>query len=245
MAYLAGISADWYGRLEGGRESNPSRSTLDAIANVLRLSDAERAYAFGLVGLADPRGEVPVDYGKADVLDRLVFEPLRVGICVSDAYLTPITWNAVADAWWGLSRFDTPAERNFVARFEDPFIVALAGDQYETLARAMVGMFRRAHVSAPTALSQRLLAGAMGNALFRQLWEEHAISDQPWETGGPHVREHPSVGPVRIHTLQLSMPRAPEIVVAVAPADEASAVAFDRLREIGSDSREVRVAVRG
>jgi len=56
------------------------------------------------VGLADPRGEVPVDYGKADVLYRLVFEPLRVVICVSDPYLTPITWNAIADAWWGLSR---------------------------------------------------------------------------------------------------------------------------------------------
>jgi len=63
------------------------------------------------------------------------------------------------------------------------------------------------------------------------------IGDQAWRRAGARAR-HPDVGAVRIHTLQLSVPRASQIVVAVAPADEASAVRFDRLREIGSDSRK-------
>jgi transcriptional regulator with XRE-family HTH domain len=239
VAYLAGISADWYGRLEGGRESNPSRTTLQAIANVLRLTDAERAFAFALVGLADPRSEDPTDDGKAYVLDRLIFDPLRVALCVSDPYLTPIMWNAIADAWWRLSEIETPAERNFVARLTDPHMIALGGDQFETLSRAVVGMFRRAHVSAPTPFSQQILDVAMQEPAFRRLWDEHGISDEAWESGGPHERIHSAVGPVRIKTLHLSVPRAPEIIVAVAPADEASAEAFDRLREIGRDSRSL------
>jgi transcriptional regulator with XRE-family HTH domain len=236
VAYLAGISADWYGRLEGGRESNPSRATLQAIANVLRLTDPERAFAFALVGLADPRSDVPTDDGKAYVLDRLIFDPLHLALCVGDQYLTPIKWNAIADAWWGLSDIESPAERNFVSRFDDPYIMALGGDEYETMSRAIVGMFRRAHVSAPTPFSQQILDVAMRKPAFRRLWDEHGISDQAWESGGPHARVHPAVGPVRIKTLQLSLPLAPEIIVAVAP-DEASVEAFDRLREIGRDSR--------
>ncbi len=206
----------------------------------MRLTDAERAFVFDLIGLADPRGEVPVDYGKADVLDRLVFDPLRVGLCVGDQYLTPITWNAIADAWWGLSGFETPAERNFVSRFDEPYLIALTGDQYETMARAIVGMFRRAHISAPTAFSQHILDVAMRKPLFRLFWDEHGIADQPWETGGPHVREHSDVGPVLVNTLKLTVPLASEIFVAVAPADEVSAAAFDRLRDIGRDSRAIR-----
>jgi len=241
VAYLAGISADWYGRLELGRESNPSRATLGAIADVFRLTDAERAFVFDLVGLADPRDEVPADNGRSDVLDRLIFDPLRVGICVGDQFLTPIRWNAIADAWWGLSGFPTAEERNIVSRFDEPFLIQLGGEHYEAIARAIVGMFRRAHVSSPTPFSQHILDVAMRKPLFRLFWDEHGIADQPWDSGGPHVREHPMVGAVNINAVLLEVPLSPEIIVAVAPADVASEAVFDRLREIGSDSRSVMV----
>jgi hypothetical protein len=162
-------------------------------------------------------------------------------MCVGDPFLTPIRWNAIADAWWGLSGFKSPAERNFLARLDEPFIIALAGDQYETLARAIVGMFRRAHVNAPTPFSQHILDIAMRKPLFRLLWDEHTVADEPWETGGPHERIHPAVGPVLIHTVKLAIPLSSEIIVAVSPADEPSAKAFDRLREIGHDSRAIRM----
>ena len=49
LAQLAGVSVDYYVRLEQGRDIQPSDSVLDAIAAALRLDDAERAHLFALV----------------------------------------------------------------------------------------------------------------------------------------------------------------------------------------------------
>ncbi|MFC3300217.1 helix-turn-helix domain-containing protein [Arthrobacter agilis] len=51
LAVLAGVSADYYSRLEQGRQANVSRSVLDALARALRLDEVERAHLFVL---ADP-----------------------------------------------------------------------------------------------------------------------------------------------------------------------------------------------
>ena len=48
LAQLAGLSVDWYTRLEQGRDVNPSRETLQAIARVLQLDDDERGHLFYL-----------------------------------------------------------------------------------------------------------------------------------------------------------------------------------------------------
>lgn len=51
LADLAGMSVDYYKRLEQGRHASASPSVLDAIARALRLSEPERAY---LHRLAEP-----------------------------------------------------------------------------------------------------------------------------------------------------------------------------------------------
>lgn len=52
VAMLAGVSSDYYLRLEQGRDRNPSIQVLEALARVLRLDDAATDY---LLGLATPR----------------------------------------------------------------------------------------------------------------------------------------------------------------------------------------------
>ncbi|MFF5233426.1 helix-turn-helix transcriptional regulator [Dactylosporangium sp. NPDC000521] len=52
LAALAGVSVDYYTRLERGRDTNPSRSVLDALASVLRLDDDERAHLHRLASPA-------------------------------------------------------------------------------------------------------------------------------------------------------------------------------------------------
>ena len=52
VAMLAGISADYYLRLEQGRDSSPSLSVLESLAGVLQLDDDTTAY---LLGLGEPR----------------------------------------------------------------------------------------------------------------------------------------------------------------------------------------------
>ena len=52
VATLAGVSVDYYARLEQGRERNPSTQMMDAIARALRMNADERAHLYRLVGLA-------------------------------------------------------------------------------------------------------------------------------------------------------------------------------------------------
>src|ERR1700721_970090 len=52
VAMLAGISADYYLRLERGRDKNPSAQVLESLARVLHLDELEQEY---LLGLAAPR----------------------------------------------------------------------------------------------------------------------------------------------------------------------------------------------
>src|SRR3954471_10402180 len=48
VAQLAGVSVDYYVRLERGRSLNASESVLDAVARALRLNDTERTHLFAL-----------------------------------------------------------------------------------------------------------------------------------------------------------------------------------------------------
>ena len=53
VAALAGVSIEYYSKLERGGISGVSAGVLDAIARALRLDDAERAHLFDLAGAAD------------------------------------------------------------------------------------------------------------------------------------------------------------------------------------------------
>src|SRR5277367_3161512 len=48
LAMLAGVSVDYYVRLEQGRDLTPSEAVLEALARALRLGDTERAHLFAL-----------------------------------------------------------------------------------------------------------------------------------------------------------------------------------------------------
>src|SRR5262249_46659524 len=54
LASLAGMSVDYYVRLEQGRDLTPSPSVLDALARALRLDDVERAHLYSLIRPAAP-----------------------------------------------------------------------------------------------------------------------------------------------------------------------------------------------
>ncbi|MGN6744213.1 MAG: helix-turn-helix domain-containing protein, partial [Amnibacterium sp.] len=52
VAMLAGVSVEYYGRLERGELAGASESVLDALAAALRMDDAERAHLFDLARAA-------------------------------------------------------------------------------------------------------------------------------------------------------------------------------------------------
>jgi transcriptional regulator with XRE-family HTH domain len=55
VAVLAGVSTDWYVRLEKGHIDGVSDDVLDAVARALRLDDAERLHLFNLARAAKPQ----------------------------------------------------------------------------------------------------------------------------------------------------------------------------------------------
>jgi transcriptional regulator with XRE-family HTH domain len=54
VASLAGVSVEYYKRLERGNATGPSDTVLDALADALRLDDAERAHLFDLARATGP-----------------------------------------------------------------------------------------------------------------------------------------------------------------------------------------------
>lgn len=69
IAQLAGLSVDWYTRLEQGRDVNPSSETLDALARVLRLDQHEREHLYSLArGETRRRPSTVLDESMRDAL---------------------------------------------------------------------------------------------------------------------------------------------------------------------------------
>jgi transcriptional regulator with XRE-family HTH domain len=238
VADLAGISADWYGRLEGGLETNPSRRTLRALTGALRLTNIETRFVFELAGFAEPDLDAFSNELSEAVLDYLILDPVRVGIYMMDVYLTPLKWNAIANGLWRFSAADTPIERNFMYRLADPYVVSLLGSAYELTVRQLVGMFRRAHTCQPTLFSRHVLEVALRAEIFHQFWDEHVVAEQMWPASGPFPRRHPIVGILWINAMSLSVvPARAETVVVLTPADVASAKKLARLRAIGKASQ--------
>jgi transcriptional regulator with XRE-family HTH domain len=73
IAVLAGVSVDYYTRLEQGRETNPSVQVLDALAHGLDLDVHERRYAYGLApepALLDGRPNLTAPSAQPVVTDE-------------------------------------------------------------------------------------------------------------------------------------------------------------------------------
>jgi transcriptional regulator with XRE-family HTH domain len=76
VAMLAGVSADYYTRLEKGNLAGVSDSVLDAVSNALQLDEAERIYLFDLARAANasasPRQRRPRDRQVRPTVQRIL-----------------------------------------------------------------------------------------------------------------------------------------------------------------------------
>ncbi|WP_173158384.1 helix-turn-helix transcriptional regulator [Phytohabitans suffuscus] len=113
VARLAGISVDYYARLEQARGPRPSRQVLSALARALRLYDAERAHLYHLVGEvpsppSGPSADVPA--GVVHLLNRLDDTPAYV----TDVKYEILAWNSMAAALLGDPDTWPPGRRNMI-----------------------------------------------------------------------------------------------------------------------------------
>lgn len=71
VAVLAGVSTEWYTRLEKGHIAGVSEGVLDAVARALRLDDDERAYLFELARTSRHTGRTPSRRSDVEVPGRI------------------------------------------------------------------------------------------------------------------------------------------------------------------------------
>ena len=92
---LAGMSVDYYIRLEQGRGPRASRQVLSALARALMLNGDERDYLFRMGGVAPPEPVRPsreISPGLRHLLDGLPATPAYV----VDAAYNILAWNPLA-----------------------------------------------------------------------------------------------------------------------------------------------------
>jgi transcriptional regulator with XRE-family HTH domain len=197
VAMLAGISTDYYLRLEQGRDRTPSVQVLDALARVLQLDADETAY---LYAIAQPRpkrtGRGRVDKVPAGTLRLL--DALPMPAFVEDRYLTVLAANHLAEA---LSPNLRPGVNRLVAAFLDPRDRELY-DDWERATAAAVGQLRAVMGTETADPRMVALVGELSvkSDRFRRLW---ARQDIVRRTSSATRLHHPEVGDLDLHREKL------------------------------------------
>ncbi|MGW0968397.1 helix-turn-helix transcriptional regulator [Streptomyces sp. NPDC002516] len=175
VAALAGMSVDYYTRLEQSRGPHPSRQMLGALARALRLTGDERDHLFHLAGEQPPRATSASPHvrpGLLLILDRLHDAPAQV---VTD-YGELLAQNAMAAALTGKAE----PGRNLVRRFfTDPASRSLfpPEDRAEH-ARSHVANLRAVTAARPTDPVPAALVAELRSTSeeFAELWESHEVA---------------------------------------------------------------------
>ncbi|MCD9875509.1 helix-turn-helix transcriptional regulator [Streptomyces guryensis] len=231
VAQLAGVSVDYYVRLEQGRGPSVSDAVLDAIARVLRMNETEHAY---LRTVARPpkkggrrRSAPRVRPGIQLLLDSMD----RTPAFVLGPRMDVLAWNALADALSGFSRM-APARRNIVRQvFLDPDGRDLYPD-WAAVAAQTVAHLRLNAGARPDEPGLRELVGELSlkSEDFRRLWADHQVKACMY--GVKRVR-HPVAGLLTLPYESLSLPSEPDQTI-VAYTPEPGSETAERLALLGS-----------
>jgi transcriptional regulator with XRE-family HTH domain len=189
VAMLAGISSDYYLRLEQGRDHNPSIQVLEALARVLQLDQAATDY---LLGLAASRPRQRRRRAKREMVPsgiRQLLDVVGLPAFVEGRYFDVLAANTLA---YALSPNLQAGQNRLRAVFLDPAEGALYPD-WEQATAGLVAGFRRSVGSDVDDPGFVQLVGelSLSSERFRRLWARHDV--QSFE-GAPVRIDHPQVG---------------------------------------------------
>jgi transcriptional regulator with XRE-family HTH domain len=201
VAALAGVSIDYYTRLERGKETRPSPAVVDALARALNLELDEHEHLRALAARAARYAPEPPPAPSRTVRRqlKLLLEKLRP----NPAYITSRTldllaWNPGALALYdGIE--DWPASQRNIGRFL--FLHPAARDIYADWDNQIRGCVARMRALAGTDPDATDLAGLVGELLlkspdFARLWERYDVTRR--NSGQKKTFHHPHVGTITL-----------------------------------------------
>ncbi|MGV9268416.1 helix-turn-helix transcriptional regulator [Kitasatospora sp. NPDC003701] len=211
VAQLAGVSVDYYIRLEQGRGGSASDAVLAAVARVLRLDEVEAAHLHALARPPRPAGPVrggrPVREGTRLLLDLMAGVPAFV----LGRRMDVLAWNALGDAVQGFSA--SPPEQRNAARyaFLDPAARAFY-PQWDAVAAETVAVLRLDAGRYPDDARLAALVGELSvrSEEFRRLWADHQVKQK---THGVKLIHHPLVGELDFGYETLAVNGSPDQVL--------------------------------
>nr|WP_211362116.1 helix-turn-helix transcriptional regulator [Pseudonocardia cypriaca] len=216
VALLAGVSTDYYARLEQGRRITPSPAVVEAIGRALGLDDAGRAHLEDLIGLsAAParrrsRAVQRVRPGLYQLLDALDGEPALILGRRTDV----LAANRMARALFTDFDLLPPGRRNYARwMFLDEDARSLFvdwGDQ----ARAAVENLRFDVGRDPDDRATNELVAELRehSREFDQWWVQHRVHQR---THGSKRLRHPLVGDLTVEYETLTLPGDPDTTLFV------------------------------
>ncbi|HEY0577519.1 MAG TPA: helix-turn-helix transcriptional regulator [Pseudonocardia sp.] len=217
LALLAGISSDYYLRLEQGRDHHPSAQVLDALAAVLQLDADATAHLHRLANPTPGRGllgkPVPVPPSIAQLINSWTSTPAYV----QDRLMNVLTANPIASV---LSPHYAQGHNLLRAAFLDPADRAFRQDWERATENGVAGLraLIGADVDDPDLVE---LVGELSahSDRFRELWGRHDVMVR---TGGIIRFNHPEVGLLELHGEKLTISGTENLMMVVFHADPGS-----------------------
>src|SRR5580692_7899883 len=204
VATLAGVSADYYLRLEQGRDRHPSPPVLESLARVFGLDPTATSYLLSLAGAAPapsarPRSR-PSRQETVPAAIRQLIAVVNLPAFVESRLFDVLAANPRATA---LSPSIRPGENRLRSMFLDP----AERDLYPDWRKAIVGMIASFRASiGPDADDPRTaqLVGELSLASepFRRLWGRHDVKAP---AGAPVRMRHPLVGMLDLRREKLTI----------------------------------------
>ncbi|MEV6590948.1 helix-turn-helix transcriptional regulator [Streptomyces acidicola] len=193
VAVLAGVNADYYTRLEQGRERRPSAQVLDALSRALRLDPDAHAHLHQLAGTAPGNQFTHTTDRVSPALRQLMDGYPGAAAFVINRTLDVLAANALTQALHSpFEKLDNLARMAFL----DP-----AGRQFYTrwshTAQATVGHLRQTAGLDPDNLRLRELVRTLTehSTDFTRLWNTHTVRGKTQDA--KHFL-HPDVGPLTL-----------------------------------------------
>ncbi|GAA2326484.1 helix-turn-helix transcriptional regulator [Dactylosporangium salmoneum] len=224
VALLAGVSPDYYVRLERGNLTGVSDTVLEAVARALRLDDAERSHLHDLARAANARPRAhrrPARQQVRPAVQQLLDAMTDAPAFVRNGRLDVLAINPLGQALYSPA-FAGPQRPVNLARF--CFLDPAAEDYYpdwDDAASTTVALLRTEAGRDPYDKALTDLVGELvtRSDAFRTLWATHNV--RLHHTGVKHFR-HPVVGLLGLGFEAMPLPADPGLTLTAYHAEPGS-----------------------